>query len=98
MRKASYLLRMTDKDILDIALDCGYDTHASFTRAFGNHFGVSPTEYRKNMAAKEAFYGDFHNETMAQRIIHEFPGFRQADTDEAIDFVRPTTLRSYIRW
>lgn len=33
---------MTDKGILDIALDSGYGSHASFTKQFKKLFGVSP--------------------------------------------------------
>ena len=40
MKKATHLLRTTDKDVLDIALDCGYEAHESFTRAFKKQYGV----------------------------------------------------------
>ena len=34
LKKAAHLLRGTNNDILDIALDCGYEAHESFSRAF----------------------------------------------------------------
>ena len=37
----------TDKTILDIGLDCGYNSAQAFSRAFRNAFGMSPGEYRK---------------------------------------------------
>ncbi len=37
----------TDKKIIDIALDCGYDSPESFSRAFSRFHGVSPSEARK---------------------------------------------------
>ena len=35
------------KDILSVALEYGYDTHAGFTKAFLKQYGVSPSAYRK---------------------------------------------------
>lgn len=39
-------LRDTDRRILDIALDYGFSSHEAFTRAFGEAYGISPTDYR----------------------------------------------------
>lgn len=33
-------------DILNVALDVGYGSHEAFTRAFRQHFGVTPEQYR----------------------------------------------------
>lgn len=44
---ASNMLCTTDRSIIDIALECGYDSAQSFTRAFKNIQGVSPQVYRK---------------------------------------------------
>ncbi len=32
--------------ILDIALDCGFETHSGFSKAFRRHFGCTPENYR----------------------------------------------------
>lgn len=40
-------LLVTDSNIIDIALQSGYETHEGFTRAFKKHFHTSPDEYRK---------------------------------------------------
>ncbi|MEM6956346.1 MAG: AraC family transcriptional regulator, partial [Myxococcota bacterium] len=40
------LLR-TDGRILDIALDAGFESQASFTRAFRQAFGITPGAYRR---------------------------------------------------
>jgi AraC family transcriptional regulator len=40
------LLMTTDRPITQIAFDSGYDTHESFTRAFRQMFGVSPSQFR----------------------------------------------------
>ena len=85
LKKAMYLLRMTDRDILDIALECGYEAHESFSRAFKKQYGRTPTEYREAMQGMEMFYGDLYNDTLGARITHDFPQFRQMSRDDAID-------------
>ena len=37
----------TEKSVLDIGLDCGYNSAQSFSRAFRAAYGVSPSDYRK---------------------------------------------------
>ncbi len=43
---ACRMLNETDRKVLDIALDCGFDSAQSFSRAFRSVTGMSPTEYR----------------------------------------------------
>lgn len=40
------LLAESDASIVDIALDCGYQSHESYTRAFRKEFGLAPRDYR----------------------------------------------------
>lgn len=46
MERAAYLAAITDESILRIALDVGFQSHATFTRAFRRHFHCSPVAYR----------------------------------------------------
>ncbi len=87
LRRASLKLRTTDESILDIALSCGYDSHESFSRAFKSQYGKTPSEYREAMKAVEPLYGEYHNETVGARLVHEFPKLKMANTDDAIDFL-----------
>ena len=43
---ADEMLR-SHKTILSIALDYGFETHESFTRAFRHNFGITPSHYRR---------------------------------------------------
>lgn len=52
LERAAYLIAITDERVLPIALQVGFRSHETFTRAFHRHFGVSPTEYRR--AARKA--------------------------------------------
>lgn len=46
--RAAYRLKISEEPILRIALDAGFKTHESFTRAFQRQFGITPNEYRNN--------------------------------------------------
>lgn len=48
LERAVHSLKGTGQSVLDIALDAGYETHESFTRAFRGMFGLSPSEARRN--------------------------------------------------
>ena len=41
-------LRDTSQSILDIAVKYGFSSHEAFTRAFGEAYGITPYNYRKN--------------------------------------------------
>ncbi|POY44735.1 AraC family transcriptional regulator [Avibacterium gallinarum] len=47
MQQASMLLKTTQKNILTIALDIGYQSEAYFSRVFKQYYGISPNQYRK---------------------------------------------------
>ncbi len=46
MERAGRKLRMGAVDITEVALAAGYDTHAAFSKAFKQQFGLSPREFR----------------------------------------------------
>lgn len=48
LERAALDLIKTDRSVLDIALDAGYETHESFTRAFSTMFGIPPQQFRNN--------------------------------------------------
>ncbi len=48
LERAALRLSSTDRPVVEVALDAGYGTHEAFTRAFRQHFGVSPTEFRNH--------------------------------------------------
>lgn len=47
LRRAGRKLRMGAVDITEVALAAGYDTHAAFSRAFKQQYGLSPSEFRQ---------------------------------------------------
>lgn len=45
---AASALADREKRILDVAVEYGFSSHAAFTRAFKEAYGISPEEYRKD--------------------------------------------------
>ncbi|WP_276978832.1 AraC family transcriptional regulator [Flavobacterium filum] len=50
LEKAAIKLKHSQNDIGQIAFDCGYQNHETFTRAFKAYFGLTPVEYRNSLA------------------------------------------------
>ena len=48
MDRAAYRLKISEETIMRIALDAGFTTHESFTRAFQRQFGMPPNAFRRN--------------------------------------------------
>jgi AraC family transcriptional regulator len=48
LERAAYRLKISEQTILQIALDAGFKTHESFTRAFERQFNITPSEFRTN--------------------------------------------------
>jgi len=47
LERAGRKLRMGAVDITEVALSAGYDSHAAFSKAFKQQFGLSPREFRQ---------------------------------------------------
>jgi AraC family transcriptional regulator len=46
LERAAAILLISDRTVLDIALDCGFQSHEVFSRAFRRRFGMTPKKYR----------------------------------------------------
>lgn len=49
LKKAKELLETTDDKVLDIGSAVGYENSKHFMKLFKSEYGISPSEYRKNM-------------------------------------------------
>ena len=45
---AGRLLARPDEEVTAVAIDCGFSSSQNFAKAFRQHFGMSPTEFRKS--------------------------------------------------
>src|SRR5579864_8260531 len=54
LEKAARLLRYSDQSVTDIALECGFSSSATFSRAFRSGFDTSPSQFRKSGEIKNS--------------------------------------------
>lgn len=54
LEKAARLLRYSGKSLTDIALDCGFSSSATFSRAFRSGYEISPSQFRKSGEIKKS--------------------------------------------
>jgi AraC family transcriptional regulator len=52
IERAALRLLLVRSSVLDVALECGFQNHETFTRAFKRRFGTSPSEYRTSRDAQ----------------------------------------------
>jgi AraC family transcriptional regulator len=51
LERAVYRLKVSPDNVLEIALQSGFKTNETFTRAFTREFGISPSEFRRVVQA-----------------------------------------------
>ena len=54
LERAKAMLRAPDARVLHVALACGFKTQQHFAQVFRDVWGVSPTEYRRDLVGSEA--------------------------------------------
>lgn len=52
LERAAHALRTSERSIADIALECQFESQATFTRAFVRYLGVPPGRYRRGAIGK----------------------------------------------
>jgi AraC family transcriptional regulator len=58
LERAARQVRDSDARLIELALEAGYESHEAFTRAFTEHFGVLPSEYRMQPVAHRGLDDD----------------------------------------
>lgn len=95
IKKAVELLRNTEKTVLDIALEVGYDSHEGFIKAFKRIYGVAPSEYRKQNRDKTLSWGELTDSSCVYRFLHDNPDFEKVDSDVIIDYLLEKDSKRY---
>ena len=54
LEKAARLLRYSEQSLTDIALDCGFSSSATFSRAFRAYYDTNPRQFRKSGEIKNS--------------------------------------------
>lgn len=86
LTRSALELRRTQKTILEIALEFGYASPESFTRAFKNFYSISPSEYREKYAQKAVTWHDLSGRIAISHFRRSFPELTVSDIDFALDF------------
>lgn len=102
-RAAHQLITLKEETIINIALDAGFETHESFSRAFKKACGQNPSEFRR-----QANWENFENpprqihikgEKIMKINIKELPSIRLAVMEHRGDPIRLSdTLDKLITW
>jgi AraC family transcriptional regulator len=69
LERAKAMLRAPDARVLDVAVACGFKTQQHFAQAFRDLWGASPTEYRQDLLASEAWASDTSSEDAPVLVI-----------------------------
>ena len=86
LTRSALELRRTQKTILDIALDFGYASPESFTRAFKNFYSITPSEYREKYSGEAVTWHDLSGKIAISHFRRSFPELKVSDIDLALDF------------
>jgi AraC family transcriptional regulator len=74
LERAAWCLLTGDTPVTGIAFSAGYETHESFTRAFGVHYACSPSDFRHSRAAERSASGrPYRAELAARSGVHFEP-------------------------
>jgi transcriptional regulator GlxA family with amidase domain len=78
VEQAKAILRKNSISLIDIALDCGFSSHAHFSKTFRQIVGVTPSDYRRsrspNMQTASLFASNselastFHNKALPPNV------------------------------
>ena len=86
LTRSALELRRTQKTILDIALDFGYASPESFTRAFKNFYSITPSEYREKYSGEAVTWHDLSGKIAISHFRRSFSELKVSDIDLALDF------------
>ncbi len=87
LTRAALDLRITEKSVLDIALDYGYSNPENFTRAFKNFYGITPSEYRRKYNGSAVSWHELSGKISINRFKNTFPELKQINLDTALDYM-----------
>ena len=95
LKNATFLLRCTDKSILDIALEIGYDSHEGFIKSFKKNYEMSPSEYRNKNKNQIMYLGELADKSVVERFVHSNPDFKIVDEHLVIDYLLEKDFKRY---
>lgn len=95
LTRSALELRRTEKTVLDIALDFGYASPESFTRAFKGFYSLTPSQYREKYAQEAITWQALSGKIAISHFGRNFPQLRESSLDAALDFCFTHNPRKY---
>lgn len=86
LTRSALELRKVEKTVLDIALEFGYSSPESFTRAFKKFYDLTPSEYREKYSNKPINWHDLSGMIAISHFKRTYPELKVSDIDLALDF------------
>lgn len=86
LTRSALELRRTQKTVLEIALDFGYASPESFTRAFKSFYSITPSEYREKYSREAVTWHDLSGKIAISHFRQSFPELKVSDIGFALDF------------
>lgn len=93
LERAVYRMKVSPDNVLQIALDAGFATHETFTRAFVRRFDLSPSEFRAVLREYRVIVDDILNSQTFDGFADETPLTLRFDMQKAAVTVEPTPGR-----
>jgi len=96
LEKAAVLMQYDpQRAITDIALSCGFNSSAAFARSFKKHFGLSATQWRKEIISKKSDHSNLGKLISNQRKDHK-SNFNYIDYNNTIlDLEAPGDMQAH---
>jgi AraC-like DNA-binding protein len=86
LTRSALELRRTQKSVLEIALDFGYASPESFTRAFKSFYSITPSEYREKYSSEPVTWHDLSGKIAISHFRQCFPELKVSSIELALDF------------
>lgn len=75
LERGAFRLLVHDSKVLDVALECGFQNHETFLRAFRRRFGQAPSDYREWVRSEASSWSEPETEAVGAA-----PGFEISAT------------------
>ncbi len=87
LTRSALELRRTDKKIIDIALDFGYESPEAYARAFKKFYSLSPSEYREKYSNDAITWKDLSSRVAINRFANANPSLKRVNKEDSLDFI-----------
>lgn len=97
LEKSALKLKHTIDEIGQIALECGYQNHETYTRAFKDYFGLTPVDYRYTIhELTSQKHADYQSENVTLNTLHVTGPIIKTIPDLHLAYIRQTGTYAHV--